>query len=82
MGSKTRSRLVMLGILVTAGLLAAGAGMAFGAEGMFSGDQKDIRAVVNGTNVKIYEDDHEVHNFTLPEGRITRITLGTLPGTA
>ena len=69
MEKRTKNRLVLLGILAAAGILAIGAGAAMGAEGMFSSTQKDIKAVMNGSQVRIYEDDREIHNFTLPEGQ-------------
>ena len=69
MEKKTKDRLLVLGILAAAGLLAIEAGAALGAESIFTTAGKDIRAVVNGSQVTIYEDDEEVHNFTLPEGQ-------------
>ena len=69
MEKRMKNRLVMLGILAAAGLLAIGAGSAFGAEGIFNASEKDIKAVMNGSQVRIYEDDREIHNFTLPEGQ-------------
>lgn len=69
MEKRTKNRLALLGSLLVIGLILAGIGSALGAGDALKGTAKDVRAVLTGNQVTIYEDGGMIQNFTLPEGQ-------------